>query len=235
MTHRIDDSQRKAAIVVGVTYLFAMAASMFTEGYLRPALVSTSAVTTAQNIMARPSLFRAGVTIELLTFASDATLISALYVILSPINRHLAFYAALLRIAAVSVGIMMAADSFETLRLLSGAEYLRPFDADQLSALARLGLAHHTTRYNVVFIFLGLGSTVFAYLWLKSRYVPKALAMLGVFASALLAFGTLAFLTMPLLQPILFPAYMVPMFFFEVGMGLWLLTKGLRQGPETIQ
>jgi hypothetical protein len=51
---------------------------------------------------------------------------------------------------------------------------------------------------------------------------------LGVIASALLAAGTLAILVVPDLQPILFPAYMVPMFFFEVGMGLWLLTKGLR-------
>jgi hypothetical protein len=236
MTHGIDESQRKAAIVVGVTYLFAMAASMFTEGYLRPRLiVPDDVVATAQNIMAHRALFRAGIAIELLTFASDVTLISALYVILAPVNRHLALYAAWLRMAAVSVGVMMAAHSFDVLRILSGAEYLRVFEADQLAALARLGIGSHTTQYNVVFVFLGLGSTVFAYLWLKSGYVPKALPVLGGFASILLAAGTLAFLLVPGLQTILFPVYMVPMFFFEVGMGFWLLVKGLRRGAEVMQ
>jgi hypothetical protein len=76
---------------------------------------------------------------------------------------------------------------------------------------------------------------VFAYLWLKSGYVPKALPVLGGFASILLAAGTLAFLLVPGLQTILFPVYMVPMFFFEVGMGFWLLVKGLRRGAEVMQ
>jgi hypothetical protein len=233
MAYVIDESQRRAATVVGVTYLFAMAASMFTEGYVRGTLiVSDNAVATAQNVMAHATLFRAGIAIEILTFASDITLISALYVILAPVNRHLALYAAFLRMAAVSVGAMMAAHSFDVLRLLGSVEYLRVFQADQLAALARVGLGAHTSQYNVVFVFLGLGSTVFACLWVRSRYVPKPLALLGVGASVVLAAGTLAFLVVPALQRILFPAYMAPMFAFEVGMGLWLLVKGLRPVPE---
>lgn len=229
MTHRIDDAQRKAAIIVGVAYLFAMAAAMFEEGYVRGTLiVADNAVVTAQNIMAHKTLFRVGIATDLLIFASDTTLIAALYVILSPVNRHLALYAAFLRMAAVSVGVMMAAHSFDVLRVLSGAEYLRAFEADRLAAFARLSLSAHATTYIVVFVFLGLGSTVFAYLWLASTYVPKALALLGVFASLLLAAGSLAILLAPSLQTIVYPAYVVPMFFFEVGMGLWLLVKGLR-------
>jgi hypothetical protein len=229
VTHPIDDSQRKAAIAVGITYLFAMAASMLTEGYLRPSfIVSGDAAATAQNIAAHTTRFRIGLVVELLTFVSDTTLIAALYVILSPISRPLALYAAFLRIVGVSIGVMMAAQNFDVLRMLSGAEYLGVFNADQLAALARFTMAGHTPLYNVVFVFLGLGSTVFGYLWLKSGYVPKGLAMLGIFSSVLLAFGTLAFFLVPGLQRILFPAYMLPMFLFEVGMGGWLLVKGLR-------
>jgi hypothetical protein len=229
----IDDSQRKAAIVVGVAYLFAMAAAMFSEGYVRGTLIAADAPTTAQNIIAHTARFRAGVGLELLTFASDTTLITALYVILAPVNRHLALYASFLRIVAVSVGVTMAAHSFDVLRILSGAEYLRAFDADRLAALARLSLAIHGTTYVVVFVFLGLGSTVFGYLWLQSKYVPKALAWLGIVASFLLAAGSFAILLAPGLQTILYPTYMVPMFFFEVGMGIWLLVKGLRPSART--
>lgn len=229
MTVGVDEAQRKAATIVGIAYLFAMAASMFAEGYVRGRLVvADDAVATARNITAHQSLFRTGIALELLTFASDTTLITALYVILAPINRHLAIYAAFLRMAAVSVGVMMAAHSFDVLRILSGVEYLRVFEADRLAALARLGVGAHTTQYNVVFVFLGLGSAVFGWLWLESQYIPKALALLGIVASILLAAGTLALLVAPGLQRILYPTYMVPMFFFEVGAGFWLLVKGLR-------
>lgn len=223
----ITDVQRKAATVVGIAYLFAMAASMFTEGYVRGTLVSPDALATARNISAHQSLFRVSIGLELLTFLSDTTLVAALFVILAPINRHLALYATLLRMAGVAVGVMMAAHSFDVLRVLGAASYLQAFEADQLAALARLGVGSHTSSYNVVFVFLGAGSTVFAFLWLASGYVPRALAMLGVFASLLLSAGTLAYLIAPESLRLLYPAYLVPMFFFEVGTGLWLLIKGL--------
>ena len=229
MIHTIDESQRKAAIVVGITYLFAMAAAMFTEGYIRGTLVvADNAVATAQNITAHGALFRLGIGVEFLVFVSDTTLITALYVILAPINRHLALYATFLRIAAVAVGVMMAAHNLDVLRLLGQASYLSAFNSEQLAVLARLSIGSHGSTYNVVFFVLGLGSTVFGWLWLKSGYVPKWLAILGIVASLLLALGSLMFLTVPPLQTIVFPAFMVPMFFFEVGMGFRLLVKGLR-------
>jgi hypothetical protein len=225
----IDESQRKAARVVGFAYLFAMATAIFAEAYVRGSLiVADNAVATAQNIMAHKLLFRLGIVSELVTFATDVTLITALYVILAPINRHLALLAAFFRLVAETVAVMMAAHSFDVLRILGGAEYLRVFEADRLAALARLSIGAHGSTFNVAFVFLGLGSTVFGYLWLKSKYVPKALAVLGIVASFLLAAGTLAILIVPSLQTILYPAYLVPMFFFEVGMGVWLLVKGLR-------
>jgi len=130
-------------------------------------------------------------------------------------------------LAAEMVAVMMAAQSFDVLRILSGAEYLRVFDADRLAALARLSIGAHGAAFNVVFVFLGLGSTVFGYLWFKSGYVPKALAALGVFAPVLLGAGTFAGLIEPSILTLLSPAYMAPMFFFEVGIGVWLLVKGL--------
>ena len=75
-------------------------------------------------------------------------------------------------------------------------------------------------------LFLGLGSAVFAWLWLRSGYVPRALATLGIVASLILAAGTFGSLMLPTLR--LYPWHMVLMFFFEVGMGIWLLARGLR-------
>ena len=80
---------------------------------------------------------------------------------------------------------------------------------------------------NVGFILLGLGSAVFAYLLLKSRYIPKALAVWEIFSSLVLAIATLAFIVFPGFG-IMGLAYMMPMGIYEVGLGLWLLVKGIR-------
>ena len=75
--------------------------------------------------------------------------------------------------------------------------------------------------------FLGLGSTLFSYLRFKSRYIPRALAALGIFSSLVLAIVTLTIMVFPALGAIGL-TYMAPMFFYEVGLGLWLLVKGLQ-------
>lgn len=72
-------------------------------------------------------------------------------------------------------------------------------------------------------VFLGLGSTAFAYLWLKSRYIARGLAALGIFSSLAMAIGILGMMVFPGLASVVGPAYWMPMFIFEVTLGLWLL------------
>jgi hypothetical protein len=229
----IDESQRAAAKVVGFVYLFAMATSIFAELYARGQLiVPGDVVETARNIMAHERLFRLSIACHVITFAADVALITALYVVLRPVNRNLALFAAFLRMIETSVGVTAALHGFDVLRFLSGAEYLRVFEADRLQALARLSRSAHGAGLNVCFVFLGLGSTVFGYLWFKSGYIPKALAALGVFASLLLATTSFVLIIFPELAKILSRAYMAPIFVFEVTTGLWLLFKGLPRGQR---
>jgi hypothetical protein len=228
----IDESQRRAARVVGFVYLFAMAVSMFAELYARGHLiVSGNVAETARNIMEHERLFRLSIACHVITFAADVALIAALYVILAPVNRNLALFAAFVRIET-SVGVNAVLNGFDVLRVLSGADYLRVFGADLLQALARLSLGAHGAGLSVCFVFLGLGSTVFSYLWFKSNYIPKALAALGVFSSFLLAAGAFTSIIFPSLVKMLSPGYMAPMFVFEVTMGFWLLFKGLPLRPR---
>ena len=95
MTTGIDESQREAAKVVGFTYLFALAPAIFAEFYVRTQLiVFDNAAQTARNIVAHERLFRLGIASNLTVFAIDVVLITALYVVLKPINRRLALLAA---------------------------------------------------------------------------------------------------------------------------------------------
>jgi hypothetical protein len=49
----------------------------------------------------------------------------------------------------------------------------------------------------------------------------------AIVGSVMLSCGAFAILMEPRLA-VLYPAYMIPMFLFEIGGGLWLLIKGLR-------
>jgi hypothetical protein len=225
----IHDSQRSAARVVGVAYLFAMAISIFAESYVGGRLiVPGDAAATARNVVAHERLFRFGIASSLIIVVSDVTLIAALYVILKRVNEHVALLAAFLRLMGTAIYAAATLNYIDVLRLVSGVGYLKALSTDQLQALARLSISSYSAGLGVAFVYLGLGSTVFGYLWVKSSYVPRALAVLGVVAPFLLAAGAFTFILFPALWAVIFPGYMVPLFFFEVGMGLWLLVKGLR-------
>jgi hypothetical protein len=231
----VDESQRKAAKVVGFIYLIAMATSIFAELYARaPLIVRGDAMQTAINIAASERLFRLGSVIHLLTFASDAVLAVALYVVLRPVNRYVALLGAFWRLVDCAILAVNMLNDFVVLRLVTDADYLRVFDTKQLHALARLFYSVEAAGFQIGFVFLGLGSTVFSYLWLKSRYIPRVLAAWGIFASMVLAVVTLIIMLFPRLGAIGL-TYMAPMFFYEVGLGLWLLVKGLREPAITPQ
>lgn len=112
---------------------------------------------------------------------------------------------------------------------MSGAEYLRVFEADRLHALARLAIGAHAAEYNVGLLFAGLRSTLFCCLWFKSNFVPKTLAAWGVFSSSLLATCAGIFIAFPQVSKIVTVAYYGgPIFVFELTMGFLLLLRGLR-------
>lgn len=230
--YTVDESQRKAAKVVGAMYLFGFVA-VFDELYVRGRLIiDNNAVETARNIMAHERLFRLGIAVDLIEMASMVVLLTALYVILKAVNQNLALLAAFWRLMEAAICVVMTLSSFDVLRVLSGADYLRVFEADRVQALASIYVGAHGAGYNVAEMFLGLGSTVFGYLWFKSRYIPRVLAAWGVFSSLLVATCTFASVIFPSFQDMSFPVCYLPIAIFELTMGFWLLIKGLRQPDQ---
>jgi hypothetical protein len=222
-------TQRVAAKVAGFLYLLLMVTGVFAEFFARGSLiVPGDAAQTARNIAASERLFRMGTLSNLITFAGDVALIWALYVVLKPINKNVALLASFWRIAECAILAVSTLNDFATLRLLSGAVYLQSFDAQQLQALARLFIGVQADGYHIGLMFFGLGSTVFAYLWFKSRYIPRALAAWGIFASLVVAVVASTVIVFPGLAAVVTPAYFAPIFVFEVILGLWLLAKGIR-------
>jgi hypothetical protein len=222
------------ARVAGFIYLFAMALGIFSQVFvLGRIVVPGDAAATANNISTSEGLFRLGIAVDVITFVSDVVIAWAFYELLKPVDKSLALLGAFLRIADGAILAVTTFSGLITLRLLSGVDYLRAFAPTQLQSLARLFVSARGLGFDVGFVFLGLGSTVFAYLLFKSRYVPRALAGWGIFASLALAIGSLATILFPWFATNVSMTYMVPMFFYEVPLGLWFLVKGVRVPTTT--
>ena len=184
---------------------------------------------TARNIPAHERLFRLGTASNLIVFALDVILIMALCVVLMPVNRSLALLATGWGLIETATLVVVTLSDFDVLRILSGADYLHAFEANRLQALARLSVSAHADVYNVGLVLAGLRSTLFCYLWFKSRFIPGALAAWGMVASFLMGACAFWFIIFPELARVIpVEIYGAPIFFFELTMGFWLLLKGLR-------
>jgi hypothetical protein len=130
------------------------------------------------------------------------------------------------------IWVVIALNLLTALRLLSGADYLRAFGSEQVQALVKLHLAA-SDQYYVGLLFYGLASTVCAYLWLKSHYIPRGLAAWGVVASAWCAACTFVFIISPSFAKIVNLWWFdTPMGLFEIATSFWLLFKGLPRGDR---
>jgi len=226
----VDNSQRTAAKVAGFSGLLAVAIVVFANYVLlSPLIVPGNAAETARNIMAHQLQFRITVTCFLTYSASVFVLLTALYVILKPVNQGLALVGALFRLAFALLWLLSTLNMLGALRLLGSAPYLQVFEADRLQVLARLSLAANFDDYYVGLPFFGLAATVCAYLWLKSNYIPKGLAAFGVISSAWCVICAFVFLIFPHFNKIVNDYWFdSPMAIFELILSFWLLFKGLK-------
>jgi len=226
----IEPAQQTAAKVAGFTYLFSLAAVVFAQfGIDARLFVEGNAAETARNIMAHERLFRIGIACDLIYCVGVVVLLTALYVILKPVNRGLALLAAFWRLVWALMWVLMTLNLFDALRLVTGAEYLRVFEAEPLQGWARLNLGPRFDQYYVGLLFGALASTVCGYLWFKSRYIPRALAAFGVISSAFCVACTFVFYIFPNFDKIVNLWWFdTPMGIFDIALSFWLLFKGIR-------
>jgi hypothetical protein len=228
-TLAVDDSQRTAAKVAGWSGLLSFAIVVFGNFVLlNPLTVPGNAAATAQNIVAHETQFRLTVVCFLTYGLGVVVLLSALYLILKPVNPGLALVGALSRLVFALLWLLSTLNMLSALRLLSNANYLQVFEPDRLQTLAKLHLGANFDDYYVGLPFFGLAATICAYLWFTSNYIPRGLALFGVIASAWCVFCAFVFLIFPHFNDIVNDwLFDLPMAVFELMLSFWLLFKGL--------
>ena len=215
------------ARVAGLAYVVVIMLGIFSVSFIDSnILVPGDDAATVDNIMNNELRFRISIASEIIMYAFVVLLAHALYVILKTVNRNLALLALLWRIGEAVIGAGVAVlTGFIPLLLLNGET---TFKQDHLQALVGLFLQLRNAGLDVVLIFIGMGGTVFCYLFFKSKYVPRILAVWGMITYLSMLTLALVSILSPSLPESVKMIFYAPGGLFEVIIGLWLLIKGVK-------
>ncbi len=214
------------ARVAGFTFLFYIAVAL--TGMILSNRAASGEGTAAKlaNIAQHASDVRVAIVLDLLSCFCAVVLAVTLYAITRDQDPDLAMLALTCRVAEGVIGAVSLPRSVGQLWLATAAGADAP-DPAAASTLGAFLLTLPSWSMPIAATFFAVGSLLFAYLLLRGRMIPVALAWLGVLASILVVVGLPLQLVGILPGPIA-QAMWLPMLAFEVPLGLWLIVKGVR-------
>ncbi len=208
----------KNAKISGFMYLLIIVPAMLSMIILDPK------IKTIKNIIDNEIYFRLDAAYTLFMYICVIVLATSLYRTLKHVNKTLASVAWVLRLAEGILGGVKVLCSLIILLFLNGKNHSQIFGVEQLHTLAELFRNAYWAMTTIIFSFLGLGSIVFFFLFLKSKYIPKAISLWGICSYTLVLIGSFV--------SIIFGnnAFMFlgsQAIIFEIFIGVWLLSKGI--------
>ena len=215
------------ARVAGLTYIIVILLGVFSVNLIESSLiVSDDLAATYKNISGNEFLFRIGLVSETVMYLLVILLSLSLYVILKTVDNNLALLALLWRAAEATIGAATVVVSGLIPLVLINTKTV--FSPEQVQTLLKLFLDIRNSGLDIVLMFIGVGGTIFCYLFYKSNYVPKLLAGWGIItylSMLLLSFISLLSPNFPETYKMIF---YVPGGLFELIFGFWLLIKGVK-------
>ncbi len=216
------------ARIAGVTFLAYIAAGLSDVAVFGRATSGEGIAAKLAGIAQHPTDVRVSLILLFIECFSALVLAVTLYALTREQDPDLAMLAMICRVGEGLIG------AFSIPNLLALRWLATATGADAPQTGAAHALAAYLLRGDVAFTatFFAVGSTLFAYLFLRGRMIPLPLAWLGVVASLLLVVCLPLQLTGLLSGPI--TGFMwLPMLAFEVPLAVWLIVKGVRTPART--
>jgi hypothetical protein len=217
-------STRQLALAAGVFYLLTFALSIPAYFLYEPVLTDPAYIVGPGGADTRVIL---GAVLEMLTALACIGTAVAVY----PITRRQSEAAALgfvttrmYEAALILVGVLalLSIVSLRQAGIAAGTDNASMVAVDQ----ALVSIRDHTARLGPGFV-PALNALLFGYVLYRSRLVPRAIPMLGLIGAPLLLASVLARVFGILDEQSVFAAIaLVPIFFWELSVGLWMTFKG---------
>jgi hypothetical protein len=213
----------RIARYAGFLYLLVAVCGIFNVVFGPESLVVPGdAAATVSNVKASESLFRLSILSDIIGQTAHIWLVLALYRLLRPVNKDQAVLMVVTGLIGVPIAMLNMLNQFAALALLSGADYLTVFTADQSQALVMFFLELLDHGFRIAYIPWGLWLFPLGYLVFRSGYIPRILGvllMIGCFGY-LIDFVTLLLFTN-------FVEIRTFTFIGELLLPLWLLIRGV--------
>lgn len=219
------------ARIAGFAYLVTILLGIFSVNIAESSLIAPGDNgTTIQNIMQNEWLYRIGIGGEVMMYVLVILLAWSLYSVLKNVNRDLALLALLWRLAEAIVGAGATVISgLIPLLLLQG-------ETETLYTLIGPLIEVRGAALDIVLIFIGMGGTLFFYLFFISQYIPKILAAWGIITYVTMLIVSIVSILSPDFPNNMKLLFYAPGGVFEIIIGLWLLIKGIdidKSRPQT--
>jgi uncharacterized protein DUF4386 len=217
-------TRRTNARVAGFTFLIWIALGLSGDFLSDRAMRGEGTGAELAGIARHAPTARLAILLKLACCVCPLVLAVTLYSITRDRDPDLALLAMTCRVAEGVIGAAALSTSVGRLWLATaaGADAPDPAAAGALGAYL-LNLPNSTSTVGA--IFFAIGSTIFAFLFLRGRIVPVALAWLGVFASILIVTGLPLQLVGVLGRPMTGLMWL-PMPVFAIALALWLIVRG---------
>ncbi|HSP64188.1 MAG TPA: DUF4386 domain-containing protein [Pyrinomonadaceae bacterium] len=223
------NSTKKTARLAGLLWLLTAATAGFSLVYVRPKLiVFGDAATTANNILAFESLFRAAIASYILSQIFSLFFGLTIFRLFKGVNKTLATMFLTSLLVSAGVGVVNSLNNIGALVVLTNPDYLKAFQPAQLNALAMIFLRVNNFGIGLVEIFSALYMFSFGLLIMRSRYLPRVLGILIIIGACAFPINTFT----KILIPQFYPALMTRLTMLLNAFGppatmLWLLIKGV--------
>jgi len=229
--NREDLTLSRYARVAGVAMLLSIVFGLLGEMILPDKIVvARDAAATAANILGHPMLFRLSFGAYLVEALCDVALCLYFYVLLRPVDRHLALLSAFFGIASMVIYAVAQSSFFAASLVLGDSAGMGVFTPDQRSALAYLAIRISGTIALLFLCLYGIASMIRGYLIARSTYLPKILGVLFMIGGACFFLRSATYIVAPTYSS---PLLLIPMALAGIPMMGWLLFRGIR--PARIQ
>ena len=223
---------RKYGMISGISLLIMAIAAGFSYGFVYSSLVAPGdASTTFNNILSGNVLFKSGIFGWLIIVVCDLVVAWGLYVYLEPLHKKLALLSAFLRLIYTSILGIAIMNLIFIFILTNESDVLTTFNQEQLQAYVIFLLKAFDSIWAFGLIIFGGHLFVIGYLSFKTNTIPKFISILLVIAS--IGYMLIHFCKVFLPQFEAATTYLevilsVPMALGELGLGIWLIYRGLR-------
>jgi hypothetical protein len=215
---------RRVARITGGLYLGFILASVLAD--LLGHIGIGEAQQVYQTIITNPVSFRLGLVAAFISAFLFLLTAWGLYIILRPVNKDLALLFLLLNTVGVAIQCASMLPLVSAMLLGDGVSNMQAYSAEQLEGLVNLSINVYKTGFVTAQLFFGTWLFPLGYLVYKSEFLPRFLGVLLILDGIAIVIWFLQALLLPDYPAISYPGLAVS-FIAEVGLGLWLLFKGV--------